>query len=330
MSRLPLTFAAREYDRVRPVIDGRATPEGIDLNYFRLPVEEVFYRQLKHREFDISEMSLSSYVMTLNDPGSREYVAIPAFPSRYFRHQSMFINTNSGIEKPEDLRGKRIGVPEYQITAGVWQRGILKDEYGVGIDEVQYFAGGVDAPGRDEKIPLDLPAHISVTPIGPEQTLSGMLAAGELDAVFTASVPASFHTEGHVTRLFADYKAVEQDYFRRTGIFPIMHVIVVRRTVLDANPWVARSLQKAFEQGLEIAVQDLHYRSSLTTMLPWLADHVEETVHAMGEPFWQYGIEPNRHVLEAFLGYHHEQGLSKTLRTPEGLFAASAADTFVI
>ncbi|WP_345751645.1 PhnD/SsuA/transferrin family substrate-binding protein [Microbacterium rhizophilus] len=329
MTKLTLTFAAREYDRVSPVVDGRATPEGIDLNYFRLPVEEIFYRQLLHREFDISEMSLSSYVMTLDRPDP-EYIALPVFPSRYFRHQTMFVNTNSGISSPEDLRGKRVGLPEYQITAGVWQRGMLNDEYGVACEEMEFFTGGVDAPGRDEKLALDLPKSISVTRIGPEQTLSDMLAAGELDAVFSANVPGSFGTSPAVARLFPDYKAVEQDYYRRTRIFPIMHVLVVRRSILEANPWVARSLQKAFQRGLEVAQEDLRYRSSLTTMLPWLASHLDETVEAMGQDYWQYGLEANRHLLSTFLGYHFEQGLSRQLRTPDELFAPSASATFVI
>lgn len=329
MALLPLTLAAVDYDRIRPLIDGRAVPEGIELNFFRLPVEEVFYRQLKFAEFDISEMSLSSYVLTL-DEDDPTFIAIPAFPSRYFRHQTMFVNERSGISSPADLRGKRVGLPEYQITAAVWQRGMLQDDYGVGLGDIQYVTGGVDSPGRTEKIRLSLPDDVSVEPIAEGQTLSTMLASGEIDAIFSANVPSCFYTEDHVKRLFPDYKQVEKDYFSRTGIFPIMHVIVIRRSVLDENPWVAGSLMKAFNRSLDVARDELMYRSSLKTMLPWLADHVEETVATMGDDYWTYGVESNRKVLDTFLRYSHEQGLAQTLRRPEEIFAANTASSYVV
>ncbi|WP_326751578.1 ABC transporter substrate-binding protein [Streptomyces hirsutus] len=319
MSKLNLTIAATNYDRLRALQDGRVRAEGIDLNYLTLPVEEIFHRQIKHHEFDLSEMSLSSYVLTLEQ--GAPFVAVPAFPSRYFRHQSMFVNRNSGIASPADLRGKRVGLPEYQITAGVWQRGMLEDEYGVAVEDMRFFTGGVEERGRSEKIRLDLPEGISVRPIGPEQTLSQMLAAGELDAVFSASTPSSFHTSPDVTRLFPDYKAVEADYYRRTGIFPIMHVVAIRRDVVETNPWVPLSLFKAFEQSLALAREDLEYRSSLKLMLPWLAHHLEETVEVMGEDFWKYGVEANCHTLETFLRYSRRQGLAKRKWSPEELFA---------
>ncbi|MFH5824265.1 ABC transporter substrate-binding protein [Georgenia sp. AZ-5] len=329
MTALPLSFAAAGYDRLRALQDGRVRPEGIDLNMLTLPVEETFYRQLKHREFDVSEMSLSSYVLTLEqeDP---PFVAIPAFPSRYFRHQTMFVNARAGIASPADLRGRRVGVPEYQITAGVWQRGMLQDRYGVRTEEMRFVSGGVDAPGRSEKIGLDLPPGIVVEPAPAGATLSHMLADGELDALFTAHVPASFHTSEHVVRLFPDYKAVEQQYFRDTGIFPIMHLVVVRRAVHERHPWVARSLMKALDAARALAREDLLYRSALTVMLPWLADHVEETVAVMGEDYWTYGIEANRTVLETFLRYSHEQGLAKRRWAPEEIFAPGAEESYVI
>lgn len=329
MTRLRLSFAANSYDRLRGLEDGRVQPEGIDLTFIPLPVEETFFRQLTYREFDVSEMSLSSYVLTLgrdNPP----FVALPVFPSRYFRHQTMFVNARSGITSPEDLRGKRVGVPEYQITAGVWQRGMLQDDFGVRPADMAFFSGGVEGPGRKEKIPLSPPAEISVQPIAADRTLAQMLTAGELDALFTAHVPSCFYREDHVRRLFPDYKAVEQDYFARTGIFPIMHVVVVKRSVYLRHPWIAASLTKAFEQARRLAVDDLMYRSALKTMLPWLADHVEETVGLMGEDWWTYGVEPNRTVLEAFLRYSQEQGLAAKAWRPEEIFVENVAESFVI
>jgi 4,5-dihydroxyphthalate decarboxylase len=329
VSALPLTMAAVNYDRLRALQDRVVVPDGIDLNILSLGVEEIFYRQVKYSEFDVSEMSLSSYVLKMADP-SFPFVAIPAFPSRYFRHQSMFINTASGIDVPADLVGRRVGVPEFQITAGVWQRGILADDYGVTLGDIDYFSGGVDEPGRIEKEPITPIAGLRLQAIGPDQTLSQMLETGELDAVFSAHVPPSFYSSDNVVRLFADYKTVEQDYFRRTGIFPIMHVVVVRKSVLDSHPWVARSLLTAFEKSLAIAQQELMYRSSLKVMLPWLADHVDETTAVLGQNYWTYGVESNRHVLEAFLRYSRQQGLAKGDYTPEDLFAPSTLTTFAI
>jgi 4,5-dihydroxyphthalate decarboxylase len=329
MSLLPLSLAAVNYDRFRALEDGRVRPEGIDLNLLPMPVEEIFYRQIKFAEFDVSEMSLSSYVLTLNGENP-PFIAIPVFPSRYFRHQTMFVNDRSGISTPADLKGKRVGIPEYQITAGVWQRGLLQDEYDVAIQDMHYFRGGVDATGRVEKQSINLPEGVIVEPIGEDQTLSDMLSSGELDAIFSAHVPSCFYTDSHIKRLFPDYKAVEKEYFNKTGIFPIMHVVVVKRSVLAGNPWIAKSLMKAFEQSLQLAKEDLMYRSSLKVMLPWLANHFEETVAALGADFWTYGIESNRRVLKTFLRYSYEQGLAQKLWEPEDIFAESTGSSFVI
>ncbi len=329
MSLLPVTFASANYDRFHALQDGRVSPEGIDLNFLSLPVEETFYRQLKFEEFDVSEMSLSSYVLTLNQPDPT-FTAIPVFPSRYFRHQTMFVNTNSGIESPSDLVGKRVGLPEYQITAGVWQRGMLQDQYGIALQDMSFFTGGVETTGRSEKLSFNLPDGVSLHPINEDQTLSQMLSAGELDAVFSASVPPCFYTDAHVQRLFPQYKAVEKEYFQQTGIFPIMHVVVIKRDLLERNPWVAKSLMKAFNQSLQYAKEDLLYRSSLKVMLPWLADHVEETQAALGQDYWTYGIEANRTVLETFLRYSHEQGLANKRWAPEDIFHRSISSSYVI
>ncbi|MFC4587792.1 substrate-binding domain-containing protein [Sphaerisporangium corydalis] len=327
MSELPLSFACWDYDRVKALREGRVRPEGIDLNCLALPVEETFYRQLRHQEFDVSEMSLSSYVLTLNEPDP-PFVALPVFPSRAFRHQSIYVNARSGIEKPQDLVGKRVGTPEYQMTAGVWQRGILAEEHGVPVDSVTYWTGGMEQSGRTEKIALDLPGTIQVTPIPPGSTLSGMLAAGELDAVYSAGQPSCFGREPHIRHLFEDFKQVEQDYYRRTSIFPIMHTVVIKKAVHERHPWVARSLTKAFDASLRLAYEDLTHRNALKVMLPWLHDHVRETLDVLGAGYWDHGLERNRHVLERFAGYSHEQGLANRRWTPEELFLPSASDSF--
>jgi len=322
-----LSFACWDYDRMRALQDGRVRPEGIDLNFLPLPVEETFYRQLRHQEFDVSELSLSSYLLTL-DRADPPFVALPVFPSRAFRHQSIYVNTASGIERPADLIGRRVGTPEYQMTAGVWQRGILAEDHGVPVGAVRYFTGGIEQPGRREKIALNLPDWISVTPIADGKTLSAMLADGELDAIYSASQPSCFGREPHIRHLFDDFVAVEQDYFRRTRIFPIMHTVVVRRELHERHPWVSRSLTKAFTESLRLAYADLRHRNALKVMLPWLQQHLAQTEGALGGGYWDYGLEANRHVLDTFARYSHEQGLAARVRTAEEIVLASADDSY--
>ena len=330
MSRLRLTLACWNYDRTRALADGSVRPEGIDLEYLGLDVEETFFRMLRHREFDAAEMSLSSYTVTLGRDNPA-FIAIPVFPSRLFRHSCIFVSAKSGIRDPRELAGRRVGVPEYQMTAPVWIRGILQDEYGVGPASVQYFTGGVEEPGRSEKIALDLPPAIRIAPIGPTQTLAQMLADGEIDALYTARTPSTFATRpGTVTRLFEDYVAAERDYFHRTKIFPIMHTVVIRRDVYRANPWIAQSLYKAFVAAKRRAQADLQTTHALASMLPWQVAHVEEARRELGDDWWPYGLAANRAVLDTFLRYHHEQGLSKRRLAPEDLFAPETLEAFRI
>ena len=330
MSKLRLTLACWNYDRTRALLEERVQPDGIDLNYLSLPVEETFFRMLRHKEFDVAEMSLSSYVMSLFHP-DRPFIAIPVFPSRFFRHSCIYVHAGSAIKEPKDLIGKRVGTPEYQMTAAVWIRGILSDEYGVPVKSVVYLTGGEEEPGRSEKLPLELPPDIRVERIGPEQTLSSMLARGDIDALYTARMPSTFRSgDGTVKRLFDDFATVERDYFRRTGIFPIMHTVVVRRDVYERDRWVAQSLYKALCAAQQETYADLSQTAALKTMLPWLAAHVEETRRDMGEDFWPYGIERNRSTLATFLRYSHEQALAKQVLQPEQLFAPEALESFRI
>jgi 4,5-dihydroxyphthalate decarboxylase len=330
MSKLTLTLACWDYDRARALADGSVVAEGIDLNVLELPVEETFFRMLRHREFDAAEMSLSSYVVSLSRPDPA-FIAIPIFPSRLFRHNGIFISSESGIREPKDLVGKRCGVPEYQLTAPVWQRGILQDEYGVDPASVEYFTGGEEDPGREEKVPLDLPAKIRVRAIPPGKTLSAMLADGELDAITAPRNPSTFATRpDRVRRLFENYVEVERAYFRKTRIFPIMHTVVLRRALYQQHPWAAQSLAKAFAEAKRRAQDNLAVVAAIKTMLPWQIAHVEETRREMGEDWWSYGIEPNRHVLETFLRYHHEQGLSRRRLDVKDLFAPETFEAFKI
>lgn len=330
MSRLNLTFGCWNYDRTRSLMDGSVVPDGIDLNYLNMPVEETFFRMLRHREFDVAEMSLSSYAVSMFNP-QRPFVAIPVFPSRFFRHSCIYVNAGSGIREAKDLIGKRVGNPEYQMTAPVWIRGILSDHYGVPVDSVTYFTGGEEEPGRSEKIRLDLPPNIRVQPIGPGQTLARMLLEGEIDALYTARMPSTFlNGGGRVRRLFEDYEQVERNYFRETGLFPIMHTVAMRRDVYESNRWIAQSLMKALRESQRRAYEDLYQTAALKVMLPWLTAHVEQVRSEMGEDFWPYGFEKNEANLRTFLRYHFEQGLSKRLLEPGELFAPEAMEAFKI
>jgi 4,5-dihydroxyphthalate decarboxylase len=311
-------------------MDGRIKVDGIDLNYLNLPVEETFFRMARFKEFDIAEMSLSSYCVTLAKP-ERPFIAIPIFPSRFFRHSCIYVNAKSGIKEPKDLIGKKIASPEYQMTAPVWIRGILQDHYGVPIDAQPYLFGGEEEPGRIEKMSLKLPPNIKVSPIEPHQTLTQMLYDGEIDALYTARMPSSFlKGDGVVKRLFDNYQEVERQYYKDTSIFPIMHTVVIRREVYEANRWIAQSLTKAFIQAQQMTYEALNETAALKTMLPHLTAHVEEVKREFGDDWWPYGLEKNVKTLETFTRYHHEQGLSPKRLQVEELFAPEALEAFKI
>jgi 4,5-dihydroxyphthalate decarboxylase len=327
MPALRLTLACWDYDRTRALMDGSVAPDGIELVYLNQPVEETFFRMMRHREFDCSEMSLSSYAASLQAERP-PFIAIPVFPSRFFRHSCIFVSAKSSIREPAALKGKRIGVPEYQMTAPVWIRGILSDDYGVKVTDVEHFSGGEEEPGRDEKLKLNLPSEIKLRPIGSQQTLSRMLADGELDALVTARAPSTFPDKAR--RLFPNYVEVEKEYYRRTKLFPIMHTVVIRRDVYEKTPWIAQSLYKAFTEAKARAYAHYNQTAALPAMVPWLIAELEEARREMGEDWWPYGLAPNHKVLETFLRYHHEQGLSKRRFTPEELFARETLTSFKV
>ncbi|MFE2998725.1 ABC transporter substrate-binding protein [Nocardia sp. NPDC059246] len=330
MSGLRLTLACDAYDRTQALRTGEVRAAGIDLNYLCLPVEETFHRMIKYREFDVAELSLSSYVLTLNDD-EPPFIAIPVFPSRSFRHSCVYINTAAGIGEPEDLIGRVVGVPEYQLTAAVWIRGILADHHGVPWDSVQYRTGGLHAPGRAEKIALNLPDSVDIAPIPEGRTLAEMLVTGEIDALQTPRTPQPFRDGNpEVARLFGDCPAVEADYFGKTGIFPIMHVVVIRREVYEQNRWIARSLYTAFEESRRRVMAHLDDNAALRCMLPWLPEEVARTRAIMGQDYWSYGLDRSDPTLAQFLRYSYEQGLAGRLWEPEQLFAPEAAEPVIV
>ena len=328
MEKLFLTVACGDYDRTKPLQDGSVEPEGIRLNYVPMQSEEIFWRMGHHREFDVSEMSLSNHITMLGQ-GNSPFVGIPIFPSRFFRHSSIYYNVESGIKKPEDLKGKKVGTPEYAMTAGVWIRGLFSDDYKVRPQDIRWFLGGQVEPGRKERVKLDLPREISIQSIAEDRTLNSMLDSGEIDALISARSPASLGDgSGKVRRLFPNYKEVEIDYYKRTKIFPIMHIVVIRKDVYERHPWIARSLYKAFCEAKRRAVDNMHISNAHAYMLPWLACEREQLKQIFGSDWWPYGIEPNRHVLEALLRYLQEQGLLKKPLKVEDIFAPSAVGEF--
>jgi 4,5-dihydroxyphthalate decarboxylase len=331
MEKLFLTVACGDYDRTRALQTGAVEAEGIRLNYLPLEAEEIFWRMGHHREFDASEMSLSNHI-TMISRGNSPFVAIPVFPSRFFRHSCVFINTDAAIKEPADFKGKRVGAPEYSITAAVWIRGFLGDDYGVRAQDMRWFVGGQEDPGRKERVKLDLPPEIKVEPIPDDKTLNGMLESGEIDALISARSPSCFvKGSPKVKRLFPSYKEVEIDYYKRTKIFPIMHVLVLRREIYEKNPWIARSLYKAFSDAKDRAIKNLNFpTNTLSCTLPWLTWEREQLKEIFGPDWWPYGIEANRHVLEHLIRYMGEQGLLARPVTVEEVFAPNVSGEFKI
>jgi len=318
-----ISLACWDYDRTRAIAEGRIRPEGLTVDYLALPPEETFFRMARFREFDVSELSLSSYVVSRrsNDP---PFVALPVFPSRSFRHSGIYVRRDGGIERPEELRGKRVGVAEYQLTANVWIRGILAEHHGLPVRDVTYVTGGLEDPSRIEKIELELPESIRVERAPPGTTLAELLARGELDAIYSPRAPAG------AARLFEDFPAVERAYYEATGIFPIMHVLAIRSELYEANRWMARSLVKAFTAARDEAIEALSEVAALKVSLPWAPAHAEDARRLMGDDYWSYGVEPNRHVLEKFLEYAQDQALAVPEQTVDGLFAPETLEEFAI
>ncbi len=321
MSKFTLSIAVGDYDRMRPMIDGSVLIDGVDPVFMLLEPEEIFFRAFRHADFDICELSMSSYtVKTAN--GDCPYVGVPVFPSRSFRHNSIYVRSDR-ITRPEHLKGRRIGVPEYQVTANVWTRLFLEEDHGVKPSDVTWVRGGYEQPGRIEKIALHLPADVRVEDAPEDATISALLAAGEIDAVIGPRAPSCFGHHPHVGWLFPDPAAAAADWFRRTRIFPIMHILGIRRTLAERHPWLPFAALKAFEQAKARALAKLGDIAASKVTLPFLDEHLHAARKLMGEDFWPYGLDANRHVLEVFLRRHHAEGLSPRVLSPEELFHPS-------
>jgi 4,5-dihydroxyphthalate decarboxylase len=322
MANLKLTLACWDYDRTRPLIDGRVKPEGIDLDIQLLRPRQTFQRMLDDQEFHASELSLASYAALIGR-GDCPFVAVPVALSKIFRHSCIYVRTDAGIKSPQDLKGKRVGTTQYSSTALTYMRGMLQHEYGVLDSDMHWFMGGLNTFTEKPLIPLNLPERVKLDFLPKGQTLEAMFAAGALDALLSIYIPQMF-LEGspRIARMFPDFKQAEQDYYRKTRIFPIMHTIVLRADVYREHPWAARSLYRAFSDAKDIAVNGLYDTDALHLALPWLLDHVEEAWRVFGKDFWAYGLEPNRPTFAAIGQYVYEQGLSPRVVSADELFPA--------
>ena len=323
MVDVPITIACGDYDRTRAIRDGTVKVEGCAVTYLPLYPEEIFHRVFKFREFDVAELSFSSYIRTVAT-GTSAYIGIPAFVSRIFRHSGIYIRDGAGIGRPQDLRGKHVGLPEYQITAVVWMRAMMQHEYGVAPSEIHWRSGGQEQPGRHERTPLKPIEGVDLQTISADKTLVSMLREGELDALFAAHAPSSFvNGEPHIARLFPNTRQAEQVYYDKTKLFPIMHLVGIRRTLAENYPWLATSVYKAFSEAKAQAMTALRDVNALTVTLPWLEAETNETMAIMGEDFWKYGVAENKREIEALTQYIHEQGLTDRRVEIEELFHPS-------
>ena len=321
MSSLALTLAIGDYDRTGALKTGAVRPQGVDLNILTLSPEEIFYRMGRFLEFDACEFSLSTY--TIRRGRGEPMIAIPVFPSQMFRHSSIFIGDKAGIREPKDLRGKRVGVPKYHMTAAVWIRGLLEDEYGVAPKDIRWFEGGEGA--KVKEVDVTLPPDVRLEHVPDGKHLGDMVAAGELDAFIGARRPAAYGKG--VSRLFPDFRTAERAYYERTRIFPIMHTVVLKEELVRQYPWLPRSLYDAFTEAKRLAYERLHFTAALLTSLPWQVAEAEETRALMGDDPFAYGIARNRKTVDTLAGYSFRQNLAPRRLTIEEMFVPSMLDT---
>ncbi|MGH8235554.1 MAG: ABC transporter substrate-binding protein [Steroidobacteraceae bacterium] len=329
MVKLQLSVAIGDYDRTRALLDGSVPIDGVDPVYMALAPEEIFFRAFRNVEFDISELSLSSYLVKAAR-GESPYVAVPVFLSRAFRHTSIYVRTDR-ITRPEDLKGRRVGVPEYQLTALVWARSILQDDYGVRPQDICWVRGGIDTPGRPEKIELQLPPDVQLQSAPQGDTISAMLDRGDIDGFIAPRPPAGAAANNpNVGWLFANPTAAAKAYYGRTGIFPIMHLLGVRKELAARHPWLPGALLKAFAEAKAVALDKLSDTSATKVTLPFVEEQLKAARETMGEDYWSYGVASNRRALDAFVRHHHAQGLSARLVSVEELFHPATYQSYTI
>ncbi len=321
MQKLALSVAMGDYDRTRALLDGSVRIDGVDPIFMTMSPEEAFFRAFRGGEFDIGELSLSSYTLKVAQ-GDCPYVAVPVFLSRAFRHTAIYVRRDR-VRAPPDLRGKRVGVPEYQLTANVWARALLQDDHGIRPSDVTWVRGGIETPGRAEKLRVQLPPDVRLEDAPEGDTLAAMLDRGDIDAFVGPRAPSCFGRNPQVGWLYPDPTAAAEDYFRRTRIFPIMHVVGIRRELVERHRWLPVAVYKGFEEAKRIALERLADPSAPKASLPFLEELLAATRQLMGQDYWPYGVGANRATLQAFLAHHHDQGLSARRVTVEELFAPS-------
>jgi 4,5-dihydroxyphthalate decarboxylase len=329
MSRLNLSIAVRDYDRTRPLTDGTVQIDGVDPLFMALDPEEIFFRAFRHAEFDICELSLSSSTVKTAQ-GDFAYVGVPAFVSRAFRHTSIYVRTDR-VKEPADLKGRKVGVSEYQLTANVWARALLEDQYGVRPSDIHWIRGGLEEAGRIEKIAIKLPPDVKLDPAPDGKTLNAMLEAGDIDAFIGPRTPSCFEQgKPNIGWLWHDPMTTATDYFRQTGNFPIMHMIGVRRTLVAQHPWLPAAVLKAFTRAKSICLALLEETSASKVTLPFMEEQVKAARDLMGADFWPYGIPANRKTLEYFLAQHYKQGLSSRLVKVEEVFHPTTFEAYKV
>jgi len=326
VERLSLTLAIGDYEHTRDVVTGQVPVQGVSLNVLTLPPEEAFFRFTFFREWEVSEMSMGKYV-SLRSQEDNGIAAIPVFPSRVFRQSMIYVRDGGRIDRPEQLKGKRIGIPEWAQTAVIYSRGYLTHQAEVPLASVEWVQAGVNEAGRVEKVKPKLPEGVQLRP-EPRHSLNDMLLAGDIDAVLSARPPRDFGSG--IRRLFPDYEAIEAAYFRETGIFPIMHVIVIKTEVLERHPWVAMNLYKAFEEAKRRSIARLSDITASHAPLAWLAPYAERMKGLFGEDFWPYGLEKNRTTLQAFVDFAFEQGVCHRRLELEELFPKQVLTSFKV
>jgi 4,5-dihydroxyphthalate decarboxylase len=327
MPKLELSVAVGDYDRVRPLIDGTVAIDGVAPVFMALEPEEIFFRAFRHVEFDIAELSLSSFALR-SARGDNPYVGVPVFPSRAFRHSGIYIRTDRGIRAPADLKGRKVGLAEYQLTANVWIRAFLEDDFGVEPQSIHWVRGGVETPGRQEKISIALPQGVTITEAPAGRSLSDLLLAGEIDAAIGPRTPSAMAVaNSKIGWLFPDPRSAAVESYKRTGNFPIMHLIGVRKGLAESHPWLPAAVLKAFEQAKRVALDKLADTSASKVMLPFIDQALQEAKDLMGTDFWPYGVSSNRACLEYFLAQHHKQGLSDRQVAVSELFHPATFET---
>ena len=329
MSSLTLSMAIGDYDRNRPLIDGTVRIDAVEPVFMTLPPEEIFFRAMRTADFDICELSLSSFTLR-TARGDNPYVGVPAFVSRAFRHTSIYVRTDR-VQEPKDLIGRKVGVPEYQLTANVWARAILQDDFGVRPADLHWVRAGIEQAHRPEKIPIQLPPDVQLSDGPPGKTISQLLEEGAIDAFIAPRPPKLLDSANpNIGWLFRDPVAAAQDYYRRSGIFPIMHLIGVRRTLAERHPWLPAAVLKAFEHSKKLALEALSDTSATKVTLPFVEEQLRAARLLLGRDFWPYGVEANRKTLETFLRHHHEQGLSMRALKVEELFHPATLESYSI